>query len=328
MKKIVSLCLAILMIAAVMVSCDKKEPTLKLGLGVYTYYDEATSATDAKNGKGAAVTTAAVVLLDKDNKIVKCVIDSLEAGAEYTADGKAVAKESFPTKYEKGASYGMVAYGGATKEWFEQVDAFCALIVGKTVDEVKALMVNGDKGTSDVINAGCTITIADFVYAVEKAIANAVDSQATASDTLRLGMVAELSGTDATDAKDGSSEIEAAIAAAAVNAEGKVVAMASDSVQVAFTFGADGSAKTDLTKAIATKKEKGAAYGMVAYGGAAKEWFEQAAAFDAACIGKTATEIAGLKAENGYGVEALQSAGCTIAVDAMVKAAVKAATIA
>jgi hypothetical protein len=141
-------------------------------------------------------------------------------------------------------------------------------------------------------------------------------------------MVSELSGTDATDAKDGSSEIEAAIAAAAVNAEGKVVAMASDSVQVAFTFGADGSAKTDLTKAIATKKEKGAAYGMVAYGGAAKEWFEQAAAFDAACIGKTATEIAGLKAENGYGVEALQSAGCTIAVDAMVKAAVKAATIA
>ncbi len=334
MKKILSLCLAILMIAAVMVSCDKKEPTLKLGLGVYTYYDGATNADADTKGKGEAVTTAAAVLLDQDNKIVKCVIDTLEATVEYTSDGNAVAKESFPTKYEKGASYGMVAYGGATKEWFEQVDAFCALIVGKTVDEVKALMVNNDKGNDDVINAGCTITIADFVYAVEKAITNAVDSEATAADTLRLGIVAEQSGENATAEKDGKNEVEVAIAAAAVNAEGKVSAMTSDAVQIGFTFDATGTAKTDVTKAIATKKEKGSAYGMAQYGqdlngdGVVKEWNEQAAAFDAACIGKTATEIAGLKAENGYGVEALQSAGCTVAVGSMVQAAVKAATVA
>ena len=334
MKRILSLCLAILMIAAVMVSCDKKEPTLKLGLGVYTYYDKATNADADVNGKGEAVTTAAAVLLDKDNKIVKCVVDSLDVTVEYTSDGKFVAKESFQTKYEKGASYGMVAYGGATKEWFEQVDAFCALIVGKTADEVKALMVNNDKGNSDVINAGCTITISDFVYAIEKAIANAVDSEATASHTLRLGIVAEHSGSNATAEKDGKSEVEAAIVAAAVDADGKVSAISSDSVQIAFAFDAAGAAKTDVSKAIATKKDKGAAYGMAQYGqdlngdGTVKEWHEQAAAFDAACIGKTATEIAGLKAENGYGVEALQSAGCTVAVDAMVKAAVKAATVA
>ena len=68
---------------------------------------------------------------------------------------------------------------------------------------------------------------------------------------------------------------------------------------------------------------------MVAYGGAAKEWNEQADAFDATCVGKTATEIAALVAENGYnGVDALVSAGCTIGVADMVKAAVKAATVA
>ena len=62
---------------------------------------------------------------------------------------------------------------------------------------------------------------------------------------------------------------------------------------------------------------------MVAYGKAAKEWFEQAAAFDAACVGKTASEIAGLMAEDGKGVDELQKAGCTIYVTGFVKAASK-----
>ena len=68
---------------------------------------------------------------------------------------------------------------------------------------------------------------------------------------------------------------------------------------------------------------------MSAYGtdlngdGTVKEWFEQSAAFDAACIGKTAAEIAGLMADNNYGTADLQSAGCTILVNGLVKAASK-----
>ena len=62
---------------------------------------------------------------------------------------------------------------------------------------------------------------------------------------------------------------------------------------------------------------------MKAYAGAAKEWYEQAAAFDAACIGKTAGEVAGLMAEDGKGNADLQAAGCTITVDSFVKAASK-----
>ena len=80
---------------------------------------------------------------------------------------------------------------------------------------------------------------------------------------------------------------------------------------------------SDTTKEVVSKKAKGADYGMVAYGGAAKEWFEQAAAFDAACVGKTADEIAGLVAEDGKGVEDIQAAGCTIFVTGFVKAASK-----
>lgn len=58
------------------------------------------------------------------------------------------------------------------------------------------------------------------------------------------------------------------------------------------------------------------------------EWHAQAEAFEAACVGKTASEISALAAGDGYGVADLQSAGCTIAVKDMVKAAVKAATVA
>ena len=52
-------------------------------------------------------------------------------------------------------------------------------------------------------------------------------------------------------------------------------------------------------------------------------WAQQADAFDAQCEGKTGAEIAGLKAENGKGVEAVQTAGCTIAVSGLVGAASK-----
>ena len=54
-----------------------------------------------------------------------------------------------------------------------------------------------------------------------------------------------------------------------------------------------------------------------------KEWNEQAAIFDAQCIGKTAAEVASLKGENNYGSSDLQSAGCTVLVNGFVAAASK-----
>ena len=62
---------------------------------------------------------------------------------------------------------------------------------------------------------------------------------------------------------------------------------------------------------------------MVAYGGAAKEWFEQADAFNALCVGKTATEIKALCAADNYGTDEVKTAGCTILVNGLTKAAAK-----
>lgn len=330
MKKLLCVILSVLMIlpAFVFAGCGKAE-TLKFGLGVYTNVSKASDATEDTDGQGKVAITAAAVTVDAAGKIVACALDTADITVSYTADGKAIANDGFKTKYEQGAGYNMVAYGGATKEWFEQADAFEGVVAGKTLDEVKALIADANKGTEEVINAGCTIMINEFVLAIEKAYNNAAASDATAAHTLKLGAHTEQSAKDATEDKEGQNQTETTFFAAAVDADGKVVAASSECVQVKFTFDAKGVSTYDLSKTVLGKKEQGAGYNMSAYGtdlngdGTVKEWFEQAAAFDAACIGKTAAEIASLMADNNYGTADLQSAGCTILVNGLVKAASK-----
>ncbi len=329
MKKFLCALLCLLMVVT-LISCGKKEEPQKLKLGLGTYTEtSATDATEDANGKASSTTTVAALTVDAEGKIVACVLDAADATVEYTADGKAVAKESFKTKNELGDAYNMKTYAGSKLEWYEQANAFSALVAGKKLDEVKALVAEGNRGTSDVISAGCTITVAEFVYAIEDAFKNLTASEATANDTLKLGVSTEQTCTDATEDKDGSNELETTFFAAAVNADAKIVAAYSDCVAVSFTFDAEGKSTFDTTKTVATKRSAGTNYGMSSYGkdlngdGVVKEWNEQAAAFDAKCIGKTAAEVASLKGENGYGNSDLQSAGCTIIVDGFVKAASK-----
>ena len=327
MKKFIAIIMVATMVLSLfaLVGCTEKKENLKLGRGVVTSVS-ATDATDEANGQGKATITAAAVLVDANGKIVKAFIDCADNAVEYTAEGTAVAATAFKTKYEAGKDYNMVAYGGAAKEWFEQADAFCGVIVGKTAAEVKALVAADYKGTEEVVNAGCTIYVSDFALAVEKAINNAVDSNATADSTLKLGVYTSQTTTDATDENDGSNKVETTLFAAALDADKKVVAASSDSVEVTFGFDATGASTFDASKAVLSKKEKGANYGMTnpAYGGTAtKEWFEQAAAFDAACIGKNATEIKALMGADYKGTAELQSAGCTIYVSGLVMAASK-----
>ncbi len=339
MKRLISIILATLVVLSclALVSCDKKEnptgdntpdATLSLGLGIASAYGKATNADGETNGSASVSTTAAAVLLDAENKIVKCVIDTVEGKIEYSEKGELVAVAEYKTKGELGKDYGMSAIGKT--EWNEQVAALCKLAEGKTIDQVKAWLVEGGKGNDEVISAGCTITISDFVTAIEKAVKNAVASNATANDTLSLSFVTKQEKVaNATADKSGSCEVVANISAAVVGTDGKTVAIKSDCAATKFAFSAAGVAETDITAAIATKRELGKDYNMAAYGtdlnedGVVKEWFEQADIFDAACIGKNADEIAAL-AVDGYGVESVQTAGCTIAISDLVATAIKA----
>lgn len=319
MKKLLSitLCIAMLFSLALLAGCSSEPENLKFGFGAISYIDEVKNAAGATNGSVATSTTFAAVTLDADGKIVKCEIDAIDATLAFAADGKYVKGENPITKLELGENYGMKSYAGAKLEWFEQTDAFEKVVEGKTLQDVKALVVTDGKGNDAVVSAGCTIAIADFVKAVEKAVNNAKDSTATSEDTLKLGVVATASGKDAKGAAAGSAEVEISVTAAAVK-DGKATAMVTDAISVTAAFDAKG--KTPLTSGnLATKLEQGEKYGMKAYGGAKLEWYEQAAAFDKECIGKTAAEITGLATG-----DALTKAGCTIDVTDMLKAAEKA----
>lgn len=323
MKKIICAILSIVMIATALmtVGCGGAE-TLKFGMGVYTSAS-ATSAEGDTNGQGKITMNVAAVTVDAAGKIVACDIDTADFTVSYTSEGKAIANDSFLTKREQGDKYNMKLYGGSAKEWYEQADAFESVVCGKTLDEVKALVADANKGTEEVINAGCTIMVNDFVLAVEKAYKNAVESNATAKDVVKVGTYVEQSCKDADGDAKGQNKIETTFFAAAVDANGKVVVSSSDCVQVTFTFDANGASSFDGSKGVSSKKELGDNYGMKLYGGAAKEWYEQAAAFDAACAGKTVSEIGGLVKSDNYGTDELTNAGCTILVNGFVKAAAK-----
>ena len=333
MKKFFALLLAVAMLAT-LCACggnnadnngDNNAPaeTVKFGSAYVLSSLAATDATEDKNGQGSVDLTAAVITLDKDGKIVACDLDTLQIKAAYTTEGKAVANAEFKTKREMGDAYNMVAYGQAKQEWYKQADAFEALIVGKTVADVRGLVVNEtNKGTDEVVNAGCTIMINEFVNAIEKAAQGAKDSDLNRDATVKVTMAVEQTCTDATEDKAGSNKVSTTIFAAALK-DGKVALASSDCVEIEFGFDVAGKSTFDASKEIKSKREKGDSYGMVAYAGAAKEWYAQADAFDAACVGKTGAEIAGLKADDGKGVDSLKSAGCTIYVTGFVAAASK-----
>ena len=322
MKKIISVLLVLVMALGVFALTGCKKKDLKFGLGVYTSVS-ATDATEDKAGEGKATVTAAAVLLDKDGKIVKAVIDCADSAVKYTAEGKAEKAGEFKTKYEQGADYGMKTYAGSEKEWFEQADAFCALVVGKGADELGALVADDYKGTEDVVNAGCTIYVSEFVKALEAAIENATDSTADEDSALKLGVSTTATPADATEDKAGSNKVETTVYAAAVDADGKVIVASADCVEVDFTFDTAGKSTFDTKREVLSKGQKGADYGMKTYAGSEKEWFEQADAFCAATVGKTASEFAGLMDSDYKGNSDLQAAGCTIYVSGFVKAASK-----
>ncbi len=346
MKKILSVALAVVMLFAVvaLAGCGKKEANLKFGLGVVANYGAAKNADGETNGQGEINTTAVAVLLDADNKIVKIDVDTAQYQPQFTSEGKLVALEDFRTKYEKGTDYNMAAYGhkhdgseGKPLEWNAQADAFMTTATGKTLEEVKAYMGEDTYATGDLAAAGCTINISEFIGALEKAVANAAESAATANDTLQVAMTASGSydNKDATEDADGLNQVDTTIVAAVVNAEGKVVVAKTDCTQGKITFNAKGEATVDTTAAIKSKLELGDDYNMAKYGhkhdgseGQPLEWYAQAAEFDKALVGKTAADFAALAGADSYATGDLATAGCTMAVGDMIAAAVKAATVA
>ncbi len=327
MKKIIGILLVLAAVSVLLTSCFAKDNAadgeVKFGLGVYSYYGTPTDADEDGDGECKAELTFAAVYMDKDGKIVKCMLDSTSNRLSYTSDGKALASEEYLTKRELGDAYGMTA-GGASSEWYKQADIFESLVKGKSISEVRRMVSDGGKGSDEVIDAGCTISVADFVKAIERATESSVTTDASAEDEIKLGIVS-LPGAsyDAAEDEDGSVSCDVTVFAAMTDTEGKITACRCDAVHAEVEFNVNGEEELDDTSELKTKRELGDDYGMKA-GGASKEWYEQADAFEKACIGKDMGGVTLLAEEDGYGVDSVQNAGCTVKITDFVKAAVKA----
>ena len=258
---------------------------------------------------GAEVShTVAAIVIDKDYKIVSCRIDSLAIKADVDSEGKIITvpnSESgeLKSKAELGDEYGMLTnspyFGSSLAEWDDQVKAFESYVVGKTRDEVKAIAGEDGKAKDKALTAGCTIAVSDFTRAIDKAFASEhmVGLQTKGKITLGVSVLGKASNKDAATAS-----FTADFSAVAI-VDGKILAAVIDSKEVTAKY-SDGDFGKITDKG--TKLEQGDNYGMVAYGNAVAEWYEQAQAFADTAIGKSVSELAALSVE---GV-----AGCTIYV--------------
>ena len=105
-----------------------------------------------------------------EGKVLAAVTDVAVSQFTYGADGTLSSAVYGGTKREKLDSYGMVAYAGATYEWYEQAYNFCDYIKGMTAEEIAAIpMSDVGKATDADLIAGCTVAIGDFIKITEKA---------------------------------------------------------------------------------------------------------------------------------------------------------------
>ena len=269
------------------------EGALKTGLAIVT------SLRDSKDGEKAAYdVTLAAVLVDDEGVIWDCAIDSIGTNVAFDATGAITTDlaTTVLTKNELGDKYNMVLYGGAKYEWYVQAEAVAQFAIGKTVEELKngAVDETGKAPQGSDLATTATIYIGGYVSAIEAAVANATHLGAQGGDELRLASISSLgSSVSATADKAGTAQLDSDVVALTVK-DGVITSCYLDSLQAKVNFDATGKITTDLTAAVLTKNQKGADYGMVAWGGAKYEWFEQAASFASYVTGKTAAEVAGI----------------------------------
>lgn len=145
----------------------------KLGLGVATNMAKSKDFADGKDGQAQAYSFYTAVTSDADGKITSCIIDSSQGTVKFDGTGKITNDITAEVKSKNvlGADYGMKGNSKIGKEWNEQAAAFANYVVGKTVEEVKGIALTEGKAADADLAASVSVTIADMIVVVEKALA-------------------------------------------------------------------------------------------------------------------------------------------------------------
>ena len=318
------------------------EATYKLGMGVVV------STASSKNGLAQVDATVATVVVDKDGKIVACRIDVAQNKVKVDENGALVndiTTQVFESKRELGDRYGMAGKvdndgNGVKLEWYEQTNAFEAHVVGMTGAQVAAMeteLVNGHYITTnaDLLAAGCSMQITDFMAAVAKACADEQGVEFTTSKEFTLGVAVNSyndGSASATADADGKVQVYSDFAATVV-IEGKIAAALNDCIQPKFAVASNG----DVTATFkATKRELKEEYGMAGKvdndgNGVKLEWYVQSLAFSKHVVGMTGAQVAAMETElvNGHYITTnadLLAAGCSMQITGIQAVVAKAVT--
>lgn len=346
MKKIYTLGLVGIMAMSMVAGCTPKDKTpvegpetpgvetpvenesviTKVGLGVLTSIGKSKDKGE-EGATGQVDTTMAAVAFDKDGKIVKVSIDVAQSKVAFDKEMqlKTNLEEAGKTKKELGADYGMVGASTIKKEWFEQMAELEKWLVGKTVEEVKAMKVmerdESHKSVPDEedLKTSVTITVESYIAAVEKAWLNAVDVEK--GNTVGLGQVISMAKSKSQTAEKGAlAQVDTTIAAMVFDKEGKVVKTIVDTAQTKVQYSLEGVVETSKEEAPKTKKELGDAYGMKGASEIKKEWFEQIQSLEEWTVGKTPDEIAAMKISEDVPAEEDLKSTVTIKVSGYLEA--------
>lgn len=260
-------------------------------------------------GKAQVANHVLALVYDEDGKIVDARLDCAQIQPTLNENGEINALDSVKTKVELKEEYGPMPAG----TWYVQSAAFEQLIIGKTAEEVAALVAE------DVYAAGCTMvgTTPVFLNLVAKAFSYEYKVTFETTEDFKLGVAA----TSTVKAGwSGNIAITSNFAGVVVVGD-TVAAVMLDVVEQNYSI-ADGE-EPDTKVLVApetpavSKNEQGDSY----TGMPAGPWYKQASAFAASAVGKTVAELADLELTS----DALVAAGCTMQGTADYKAPLLAA---
>lgn len=207
--------------------------------------------------------TIVAVTVDETGVITDCVIDAVQAKANFDSQGQLLTDLTVPvpSKNELGADYGMGSISGIGKEWNEQAQALADYVVGKTADEVLGIAVDeATKPAEADLASSVTISIGGFQNAIAEAVDRAQPLGAQAGDELRLVTSNSMAAGNAPEGAAGMVETNVNIAAVTMNGDA-ITSCVIDAVQAQVSFDGQGQLLTDLSAPVPSKNDRGADYG-------------------------------------------------------------------
>lgn len=138
-----------------------------------------------------------------------------------------------------------------------------------------------------------------------------------------LGIATSFSMQEPAADEAGTATAELTCCAVTLDDQGKITSVLFDTVEGSAIISADG--KIELPESVSSKKTLGDSYGMKAISSIGKEWYEQVAALEAYCVGKTVSDVSSMQLttkESRTGVPAVEelTSSCTISVSSFLEA--------